>query len=162
MRDLCKEERLRMSWDDPVPGEIKEWFINLLEMLHEVRNLKFPRCIKPKGRKKDKLPELLGFGDGSCSAFCALIYIRWEMEDGTYKCVLVSGKTRVTPLKKISIPRIELLGAVAAVRLMTSVQEAMGLEIGIRFLFRDSTAVFGMLKKSSGAFWSLLAQGLEK
>ena len=152
MRDLSNEEGQKIGWDTPLPEELRIRFIDTLEMMGGIQNLRFPRCIKPTGHKKDKKPDLLIFGDGSKQAFCSLAYIRWEMESGGFKCFLVSGKTRVAPIKKISVPRLELLGALASVRLAASIQESMSLEIGKRFFFTDSSAVFGMIKGDCGAF----------
>ena len=55
--------------------------------------------------------QLHGFSDASEKAFVAVVYLRVE-----YKCMprdiqLVASKTRVAPVKKQSIPRLELLGA---------------------------------------------------
>ena len=100
------------------------------------------------------LPDLLVFGDGSEQAFCALAYARWKLVDGSYNCVLISGKTRVAPLTKISIPRMELMGAVAAARLAANIEEAMKPNIVFkqRFFFTDNTSVLAMIKGDSAAF----------
>ena len=152
MRDLSGEDGKKYGWDSAVSGSVRDRFVNLLEMLKDIQDLRFPRCIKPAGYKKDNKPDLLCFGDGSKQAFCTLAYIRWQMEDGEYKCFLLSGKTRVAPLKKISVPRIELMGAVGAVRLAENIQSSISLEFGRRFFFTDSSAVFGMIRGECGAF----------
>jgi len=152
MRDLSGEEGRKIGWDDEVPQETRDRFVQVLQMMGEMQQVKFPRCIKPDGAKKGQAPELLMFGDGSKQAFCSLAYLRWEMEDGGFKCFLVSGKTRVAPLRKISVPRIELLGAVASVRLAESVQESLKIQIGRRFFFTDSSAVFGMIRGECAAY----------
>ncbi len=64
-------------------------------------------------------PMLLIFGDDSTMASCALAYLRWQMADGTVQCRLLAGKTRVAPKCKISIPRMELVGALLAGRSAT-------------------------------------------
>ncbi len=155
MRDLSGEEGRKIGWDDEVPQETRDRFVQVLQMMGEMQQVKFPRCIKPDGAKKGQAPELLMFGDGSKQAFCSLAYLRWEMEDGGFKCFLVSGKTRVAPLRKISVPRIELLGAVASVRLAESVQESLKIQIGRRFFFTDSSAVFGMIRGDCAAYQEL-------
>ena len=95
---------------------------------------------------------LLIFGDGSVEASCALAYLRWEMEDGSVVCRLLAGKTRVAPKCKISIPRMELMGSLVAVRLYQKIKDSLRMEIeGVRF-FTDSSAVLGMLNKDSGTF----------
>ena len=151
MRDLSGEEGRSVSWDEPLKDEVRERFVTLLCELDEVKNVRFPRCFVPKEVDKTVKPELLCFGDGSKQAFCALAYIRWKLKDDKYKCFLLTGKTRVAPLCKISLPRIELLGAVTAVRLAESVQSALNIEFEKRYFFTDSTAVFGMVTGECGA-----------
>jgi hypothetical protein len=96
-------------------------------------------------------PMLLVFGDGSREDSCALAYARWQMEDGTFFCRLVAGKTRVAPKCKISIPRVELVGSQMAVRLAQKVKAAIrGGFSEVRY-FTDSTAVLGMLRADSAS-----------
>ena len=152
MRDLSGETGRKIGWDDALSEDLRKRFMGVLELMGGIKNLQFPRCITPAGAKENADPELLVFGDGSKQAFCSLAYIRWELEDGSYKCFLVSGKTRVAPLKKISVPRLELLGSVACVRLASSIQEGLHINISRRYFFTDSSAVFGMIKGECGAF----------
>ncbi len=72
---------------------------------------------------------MLIFVDGSVEASCALAYLRWEMEDGSVVCRLLAGKTRVAPKCKISIPRMELMGSLVAVRLYQKQAEVSGTNI---------------------------------
>jgi hypothetical protein len=75
-----------------------------------------------------------------------------EMEDGSVVCRLLAGKTRVAPKCKISIPRMELMGSLVAVRLYQKIKDSLRMDIeGVRF-FTDSSAVLGMLNKDSGTF----------
>ena len=41
-----------------------------------------------------------------------IVYMRSEFEDQTVSINLVAAKTRVAPFQSISIPRLELLGAI--------------------------------------------------
>ena len=52
------------------------------------------------------------FLDASEKAYSVAIYLRNEYTDGTISVRLVAAKTRLAPLKTISIPRLELTGAV--------------------------------------------------
>jgi hypothetical protein len=155
MRSLSDEEEGgRMGWDDQVPAHVEADFREVLGHMKDLKKVSFPRSIWPepgRGQVRGK-PMLLIFGDGSVEASCALAYLRWEMEDGSVICRLLAGKTRVAPKCKISIPRMELMGSLVAVRLYQKIKDSLRLEIeGVRF-FTDSSAVLGMLNKDSGTF----------
>jgi hypothetical protein len=108
-----------VGWDDQVPAHVEADFREVLGHLKDLKKVNFPRSMWPepgRGQVKGR-PMLLIFGDGSVEASCALAYLRWEMEDGSVVCRLLAGKTRVAPKCKISIPRMELMGSLVAVRL---------------------------------------------
>ena len=142
----------KAMWDKPVPKELRDEFLQTLEDLLRLKKVRFPRCVVPAGRDKQTKPNLMILADGSQSAFCALIYLRLKMEDGSFKCRLVAGKTRVAPSKKISVPRMELMGALTAVRLAQTVEEGLRLDLGDRWFFTDNSAVLGMIRRPSGSF----------
>jgi hypothetical protein len=100
----------------------------VISHLGELWAITFPRASKPKEEVEGK-PMLLIFGDGSTAASCALAYLRWQMADGTVQCRLLAGKTRVAPKCKISITRIELVGALLAVRLARKIQDSLQMEL---------------------------------
>jgi hypothetical protein len=92
---------------------------------------------------------MLVFGDGSREACCTLVYLRWEKEDGSARCRLITGKMQVAPKVKITIPRIELVAADNSVRLAREVLKIP--LVGTRY-FTGSSAVLGMLRTESGKF----------
>ena len=72
-----------------------------------------------------KSSELHCFSDASERAYAAVIYLRSIYEDGRVDVNLIASKTKVAPLKKQSIPRLELLGATILVRLAETVQGSL-------------------------------------
>ena len=58
-------------------------------------------------------------------AYAAVIYMRSLYQDGRVDVRLVASKSRVAPLKKQSIPRLELLGAVLLARLVHKFNSAV-------------------------------------
>ena len=80
-----------------------------------------------------------GFGDVSEKACCAVVYLMLETSGGNYPVPLTS-KTRVAPLAKQSIPRLELLSGVILARLASSVKEALQSQVQIdeTYLWLDS------------------------
>jgi hypothetical protein len=80
------------------------------------------------------------------------VYLRWEREDGTACCRLITGKTQVAQRVKITIPRMELVAVVNSVRLAQKTREALKIPlVGMRY-FKDSSAVLSMLRTESGKF----------
>ena len=64
-------------------------------------------------------PTFIIFSDGSSNAFGACAYARWKLNNGRYSCRLILSKNRLTQIKKMSINRIELCGALLNSRLKT-------------------------------------------
>ncbi len=142
MRSLSDEEEGgRVGWDDQVPAHVEADFREILGHLKDLKKVSFLRSMWPepgRGQVKGR-PMLLIFGDGSVEASCALAYLRWEMEDGSVVCRLLAGKTRVASKCKISIPRMELMGSLVAVRLYQKIKDSLRLEIeGVRYGFVGS------------------------
>ncbi len=126
MRNLSgEEERTSTGWEEPVPPAIEADFRQVLQHLKDLKRIEFHKSVWPypsRGPVKGK-PMLLLFRDGSVEASCALAYVRWELADGSVMCHLLAIKTRVAPKFKISIPRMELMGSLVAVRLYQKIKD---------------------------------------
>lgn len=115
--------RANIAWDEKINSEqLSEWrrWIKLLGQLDSVR---IPRCYFP-----EYLPESFGtlqlhvLVDASEEAYVAAAYFR-IVDRTQVRCVLVSSKTKVAPLKPLSVPRLELQAALLGARLAKSVTE---------------------------------------
>ena len=63
---------------------------------------------------------------------------------------MLTSKTRVAPLKELSIPRLELMAALILVKLMVSVEGALDMEQSVKRskLWLDSqTALFWIMNR---------------
>ena len=116
-RDLFRHG-LNLAWDDPIPREDHEHWSKLVLMLVTSRSISFPRATKPQNAVGKC--QLICFFDGSDLAYASVIYIRWNLDDGSVFTTLVTSKARTTPLQRISTPRSELNGATVASRLLIS------------------------------------------
>ena len=67
-----------------------------------------PRCVYAGLEEGVTSYAIHGFGDASKKAYCVVVYLVLEVS-GDYFPVLLSSKTRVAPLTRQSIPRLELL-----------------------------------------------------
>ena len=89
------------------------------------------------------------FGDASIFAFCAVAYFRFLYDDGSIRCCFVMGKTRVAPLRQLSIPKLELQATVMCVRLLETVKKNHTYEFDSFHLWSDSRTVIQWISSSS-------------
>ena len=69
--------------------------------------------------------EIHGFCDAGELAYGAVIFLRWKCEDGGYSCIPIMVKAFVAPLRKKSIPRLELLGCLVLTRIYKACVQAL-------------------------------------
>lgn len=88
--------------------------------------------------------QLHGFSDASERAYATVGYVRSTYNDGQFEVRLAVSKTRVAPIKRPTIPRLELLGALILARL-TNKLKSLGTEIPI-VLWTDSMTTLFWIK----------------
>lgn len=88
---------------------------------------------------------LIGFCDASLKAYCAVVYYRTVNQDGIVNNSFVCAKTRVAPLKGLTIPRLELLAAVMLSQLINRIGRILNIDNENVFLFSDSTTVLSWI-----------------
>ncbi|GFX68692.1 integrase_H2C2 domain-containing protein [Trichonephila clavipes] len=146
MQRLCL---LELGWSGELPfKEEKEWR-RFIDSLEAVNNISIDRCIVIH---RAKSIELHAFRDASEKAYGSSIYLKSISAHGEVKVCLVTSKSRVSPLKQISIPRPELCGAVLAAKLMKKVKEvkeALNLQITAVHFWSDSTIVISWIHRES-------------
>ncbi|XP_062705646.1 uncharacterized protein LOC115265199 [Aedes albopictus] len=106
MQDLW---RLGLAWDEELPQEQMENWMEFRRQLPVVNSMKKKRCVVAEAGNG---LELHGFSDASKKAYGAVLYTRCVSSDGKINTELVCSKSRVAPLKPTTIPRLELTGAV--------------------------------------------------
>ena len=153
---LAKEEGEDIvPWDKPVSQELYAEAKNLFEEMLCVNEIAFPRCMKPTDVVGE--PSLIVFTDGSMSGYGACAYIRWELGNGQCICRLIAAKGKICPMKQITIPKIELCGAVTGSRLCKSILSELTYSFEKVILLTDSQIVLGQLQKESFRFNTFVA-----
>ena len=61
------------------------------------------------------------FADASIKAYAAFIYVVTEQADGSRQSAIVTSKSKVAPVKTISLPRLEFCAAQLAAKLYQQV-----------------------------------------
>ena len=118
---LCKK---KLEWDATLDDQCKQTWLNLLHELREAEPIYIPRYYFEEVKGEIQTVSLHGFSDASAEAYAAVIYLRIESTESSY-LRLVTAKTRVAPLTRQTIPRLELLAALILTRLITHVKSAL-------------------------------------
>ena len=100
----------KLDWDDTVPNEVRDTWARWRRELGVLSNKQIPRCLVSKDSQVVS-SQVHGFSDASERAYAAVVYLRVECANGNVQISLISSKTRVAPIKKTTIPRLELCGA---------------------------------------------------
>lgn len=135
--------RLKIGWDQLVPSEIMERWRQLHSSIVDLATITVPRwnAFSPKAKVEWHV-----FCDASEGAYGACIYLRTDL-NGIVQTHLVSSRSRVAPVKQLTIPRLELLGAVMAIELWAYVSDACQLEHIPGHFWTDSMIVLHWLAK---------------
>lgn len=118
---LQRTWELKLKWDEEIVGDIKKEFVTWKYNLQYLNEIKLPRWLIGSSDVLDMT--LHTFCDASKTAFAAAVFLRIECVERVF-VQLVQGKSRVSPIKRVSIPRLELLAATIGVRLLSSVKES--------------------------------------
>ena len=135
------------GWDDVIPTPVQKRWTENLQIMNHLLSLEFDRKLKPTNASSP--PEVHGFSDAGDQAYGAVLFLRWELIDGSFQCVPVITKAFVAPMKKKSIPRLELLGSLTLARIydacLTMLKFA-DIDQARKFFWIDSTTVLSWIK----------------
>ena len=140
----------KLNWDDPIPDKYTRDWKQFCQDLLEMNDVKFKRCLMPENAIDD--PILIIFSDGSSHAYGACAYYRWKLNNGQFKCRLILSKNRLAPIKRLSIDRIELCGAVLNSRLKAFLERHCRYKVQKCYHIVDSQIVHNMIQKESYGF----------
>lgn len=142
--------QIGLDWDDELPDDVQERWIQLFKEMQELDKIGFKRCLVPS--KSSELPVLCVFSDAPQEAFGACAYKRQRRNEDTYSVNFVAAKSRVASLKQLTIPRLELQAAVLASRLAKMIVEECTIQFADIKFFTDSSITLAWIQSPSRSF----------
>ena len=158
LQDLCKNQA---AWDEMVPDDIKARWEKWRGELHALAELKIRRCYKPDNFGHVKTVELHSFSDASVNGYGQCSYLRMINDRDEVHCALVMAKSRLTPLKPVTVPRLELTAAVVSMKISSLLQKELNYQDMQEFFWTDSRVVLGYISKEARLFHTFVANRVQ-
>ncbi|GFX38365.1 integrase catalytic domain-containing protein [Trichonephila clavipes] len=149
----------KLDWDDVLPNSIaNEWreFVTTLKCIEEV---KINRFIMADDNVRIVLQ---GFADASEAAYRAVVYLQCFLHNGAAKVSILASKSRVAPIRVISIPRLELCACVLLAQLVKKIRSTLRLNISDIVLHTDSTIALAWLNTPANCLKTFVANCVAK
>lgn len=154
IQDLCRH---KYDWDENIPDSyVKNW-TNWIESLTALTELKIPRWLVVRTKCR---AELHHFADASEIAYFAASYLKIYDANGSVTCKLLMGKSRLAPIKTMTIPRLELSAAVVAVKLHQYIINELDHKIDKSYFWSDSVSTLMYIRNTTRRFKTFVANRL--
>ncbi|UYV64523.1 hypothetical protein LAZ67_3001090 [Cordylochernes scorpioides] len=153
--------KLKIGWDEDIPTSIqRKWNTFEREMKH-LQQVSIPRCIFKRNLLISNM-QMHGFCDSSELAYSAVCYLRITYENNQIETILLTAKTKVAPIKKITIPRLELCAALMLAQLQSQTTQALPFNIDEQLYWTDSKIVLAWITSESKKWQIFVANRVAK
>ncbi|GFT06649.1 integrase catalytic domain-containing protein [Trichonephila clavipes] len=139
--------KMKKAWDQELPQNIVNKFMKWFNEIQILKDVTVPRCMKI-----DIFTELHVFVDASKGSYAGCVFAR-SIVDSRVSVILDRAKSRVAPLKLLSIPRLELMACCVGARLVNSILKALNMPDLKVTLWSDSTTALWWIKEYGN--WSV-------
>lgn len=133
-----------LKWDEPLSTQLQHTWEEIHDQLYRVNEIKIDRLvIANEGTPIDI--QLHGFSDASERAFGACLYIRTVNAQGVVTVKLLVSKSKVAPIKQVTLPRLELCAAFLLSQLIKKITRIINLKFTTTYCWTDSTLVLSWI-----------------
>lgn len=148
---------LGVKWDEPLPSSLQTEWDQWCSELPLIQQITVPRMIAADFGDDQTKKVLHVFCDASPKAYGAVAYIVTTSAAGEVGVSLIMARTRVAPLKRLSLPRLELMGALIGARLCQCLVKTLRMEHARVRLWTDSTVAMYWIKGSASRWKPFVA-----
>lgn len=147
------------EWDQPLPASIVQEWHDLKTQIPLINDIKIPRWLQTMTSTDI---ELHWFADASELGYACVVFVRITHEDGHVHMQQLVAKSRMVPLKKLTITRLELLAAELLAKLIQQVTNTMQMEFKRVCLWSDSKIVLAWIKGNPKRWKTFVAARIAK
>ena len=127
IQDLWKE---KVGWDDEIQNHHLKVWQQWTHSLPQLEDIQIPCCYRNPNMLNNCRDQLHVFSDASEYTYSASAYLRLSNDHGGQAhCSFVFGKCRNASLKRPTIPRLELMASLMAVRTSNIIRVELDLPI---------------------------------
>ncbi|XP_055633517.1 uncharacterized protein LOC129773882 [Toxorhynchites rutilus septentrionalis] len=148
-----------VSWDDDVPDQALSSWKKFEASLVELSKIEIPRMSTPS---HTIALDLHGFSDASEKAYGCVIYLHAINLKGEESTNLLCSKSRVAPLKKVTLPRLELLAAALLAELTAKIKSILAGRISSEYYYSDSQVALSWIKSSNTRWGTFIRNRVQK
>ncbi len=159
LQQMCKDQ---LDWDSPLPNDLRPVWEKWRSDIHLLEKLHINRCFKPGNFGHVKAIELHHFSDASEYGYGQCSYLRQVNEQNRTHLAFVIGKARVTPLKQVTIPRLELTAATISARISEFLRAELSYQHVKEYFWTDSKIVLGYVKNEAKRFHIYVANRVQQ
>ena len=138
--------RLGCGWDEQISDVLKLRWEKWLKNAMKLSSIRINRRYINPGDRRIVYIQLHLFCDASELAFRAAAYVRYSFKNGEHECALVMAESRLAPIKKVTLPRLELDSARCGARLARLVVYELDLPVERIQYWSDSTLTLQYIK----------------
>lgn len=144
----------KISWDEAIPQNLHTIWSQFHYDFHTINDIKIPRHVLSSEYASI---ELHGFADASERAYGAAIYILCVNSAGQRSSKLLCAKSRVAPIRQITLPRLELCSAVLLAQLVEKCTESIKIKFDKSYFWSDSTIALSWIRAAPSRWKTFVA-----
>jgi len=136
----------KLQWDEPLLIHLQQEWNHLHQAIPTLSQIKINRKVISSNATNLQIHGCCGSSEG---AYGACLYIRSTDSNKKIFCELLCSTSKVAPLKKLTIPRLELCAATLLAKLYTKAVSALNITVIEIYMWTDSAIVLAWIQGPS-------------
>lgn len=141
-----------LGWDDVLPELVVQKSTRWLQKLQHLESFELTRCLKPSDFGDISTAQLHIFSDASKDGYGTMTYLLFHNMHSQVHCAFIMGKSRIAPVKSVTIPRMELIATTMARRMDVVWKKELHLPLQDSIFWMDSASVLKYIKNDTSRF----------